>query len=253
MLVAAGVIALAQGSGNSAFEPEMVRIPRGTFVMGCSSDPERCNPRELPPHEVTVSSFEIGKYEVTVGQFRAFAESEGFDGTPCFLSLERSWDSPGFEQGEDHPVVCVSWQDAVEYTEWLTRKTGKRYRLPTEAEWEYAARGDATGRNRTRYPWGTEWRGDVWLRWKGNCDETQDGDCQDRWYTKRKNIDWRNTTPVGRFDANNFGLHDMHGNVWEWVADWAAPYGPAEQRDPVGPATGKTRVFRGGSWKSPSN
>ncbi len=212
------------------FEPEMVRIPGGTFLMGCVSG-KGCSADEKPAHLVTVSGFEIGKYEVTVGQFRAFVEDTGHDMGRCHRPRGGTWRDPGFKQNDDHPVVCVSWEDAVAYGKWLSRKTGKKYRLPTEAEWEYAARGDAMGQNRTQYHFGN---GGAALGLYG-------------WYGR--NSDGK-TDPVNGKRANKFGLHYMHGNVWEWVHDWYGGYAEGHQVNPRGPKKGQNRVVRGGGWRN---
>ena len=123
-------------------------------------------------------------------------------------------------------MIYVSWPDAVEYAKWLSGQTGKRYRLPTEGEWEYAARG---GRE-TAYWWGKDW-----VKGNGNC-----AGCGSRWDQQ--------TAPVGSFDPNPFGLYDTAGNVWEWVADWEGPYDASMKENPTGPASGAKRIIRGGAW-----
>jgi formylglycine-generating enzyme required for sulfatase activity len=145
----------------------------------------------------------------------------------------RSWRDPGFEQTDDHPAVCVSWQDARAYTEWLSRETGRDYRLPTEAEWEYVTRAGTT----TRY-----WWGDDIGRNNANC-----YDCGSQW-------DRKGTAPVGTFRPNGFGLYDVHGNVWEWVADcYEEDAYKTHENYPAMVGSWYdfcVRVFRGGSWVS---
>ena len=150
----------------------------------------------------------------------------------------------GFDQTDDHPVVCVSWNDAAEFCKWLSHKEGKLYRLPTEAEWEYACRAGTT----TRYACG---------------DDPESWPKRPTWPTPRSRTEapklvptiaasdgYLFTAPVGRFRPNAFGLYDMHGNAWEWCADWYADdyYSWTEATDPLGPGVGTERVRRGGSW-----
>ena len=170
--------------------PEMVVIPAGSFRMGCLSGD--CY-RNEPVHSVSIESFELSKYEVTFEEYDAFTDATG---------RERANDR-GWGRGR-RPVINVSWDDAVAYTQWLSSQTGERYRLPSEAEWEYAARAGST----TKYSWGNDIG-----RNRANCNG-----CGSRW-------DKRQTAPVGSFSANRWGLHDMHGNVWEWVQDcWNRNY-----------------------------
>ncbi len=227
--------------------PEMVVVPAGTFTMGSSWEetdrehiPRLYAANEKPPHEVEISqSFALGRYEVTLGQYSAFVEETGrTDNFYCRIYDEpgvyfvttpgRSWRDPGFEQEDDYPVVCVSWYDAKAYADWIARKTGRSYRLPTEAEWEYAARA---GTETARY-WGEtadvrtcEYAnagdldaGDGPYSW-GDVDGpvTYDLDGGDRLVQCRDGYVF--TAPVGSYKPNAFGLHDMLGNVWEWVED----------------------------------
>lgn len=200
---------------------------------------------ERPRREVTMLwPLAVGKYEVTVKEYRHFITATGrSSGNGCFVpnfsdaneryKKERlvNWESPDIEQTDRHPVVCVNWRDARAYAIWLSRKTGKQYRLLSEAEWEYAARAGAS----TRYSWGDEIG-----RNRANCI-----DCGSRW-------NGNGTAPVGSFSANKFGLHDMHGNVWEWVADCRnASYENAPANESVWMEDDcSSRIFRGGSWRS---
>ncbi len=169
-------------------EPEMVVIPAGRFRMGCLSGARAMMDYAKPVHEVTIESFALSKYEVTFAEYDRFTAATGRD---------RAWDR-GWGRGR-RPVIYVSWEDAVAYTEWLSAHTGERYRLPSEAEWEYAARAGSG----TVYSWGDE---------IGNgAGPIADG-CGSQWDNKK-------TAPVGSFGANAWGLHDMHGNLWEWVQD----------------------------------
>ena len=211
--------------------PEMVVVPAGSFRMGS------------PMRRVTISEpFAVGKYEVTRGEFAHFVSVTDYDtGSSCWALTkaglewewrERSgqgWRSPGFSQTDGNPVVCVNWDDARAYVAWLSEKTGKRYRLLSESEWEYAARAGTT----TLYSWGDELG-----RNRANCYYLA---CEDN---------WEYTAPVGSFGANGFGLHDMHGNVWEWVEDcWNGSYEGAPL-DGSAWESGNChkRVRRGGSW-----
>ncbi len=193
----------------------MAWIPLGSFVMGCVAADGECFEDESPAHRVTLArGFWLDVTEVTVASFRAFARATGRTMPPR---------SP-FAQGEDHPVVNVSWDDALAYCAWAGG------RLPSEAEWEYAARG---GREGAAFPWG-----DVASHEQAN-------------YQGREGRDaWSNTAPVASFAANGFGLHDPAGNVWEWTADWYAPdaYASAGAASGAGPPSGTLKVLRGGSF-----
>ena len=197
--------------------PEMVTIPAGSFRMGCVSGRD-CESYWEPVHSVRIASFEMSKYEVTFEEYDAFTGATG---------RERVNDL-GWGRGR-RPVINVSWEDAVAYTHWLSAQTGESYRLPSEAEWEYAARAGST----TKYSWGN-YIGDN----RANCDG-----CGSRW-------DDRQTAPVGSFRANRWGLHDMHGNVWEWVQDcWNDNYrGAPDDGSAWESGNCSWRVLRGGSW-----
>ncbi len=191
----------------------MVSIPAGPFIMGSDSG----DPDETPQHEVDLPAFEIDLYEVTNAQFAAFVEATGYQ-TDAEKAGEAGWRAYYTEGKENHPVVKVSWNDAVAYCQW----GGKR--LPTEAEWEKAARG-TDGRV---FPWGNEW---------------------DPAKANVKESGFRGTTPVGGFPdgVSPYGVYDMAGNVWEWTADWYQPY-PGSS-DTGNPYFGeKFRVTRGGGW-----
>ena len=206
-------------------EGGMVDIPGGSFVMGSAQG--QGQDRERPARTVQVRPFRLARFPVTLEQFRLFILLGGHDIGGC--SGDRNWEHPGFDQGPDHPVVCVNHGDAEAFVRWLNAETGGGYRLPTEAEWEYAARAGTT----TAYPWG-----DSMQPRRANCRES---DCQDG---------FANTSPVGSFPANAFGLFDMHGNVWEWVQDcWNSNYQGAPN-DGSAWLTGdcSRRVLRGGSW-----
>ena len=217
--------------------PEMVVVPSGRFRMG---DPTgQGASHERPVHSVTFPRpFAVGKFEITVDQFGAFFRDANYSiPTSCDVwkgngwssESRRNWMKPVFSQSDLHPVVCVSWNDANAYVSWLRQKTDKDYRLLTEAEWEYVARGGT----QTKYPWGDE---------VGTAQANCDG-CGSRW-------DNRGTAPTGSFPANGFHAYDMLGNVWEWVEDcWTETYVGAPT-DGSAWLTGDCdqRVLRGGSW-----
>ena len=197
--------------------PEMVSIPAGSFKMGSNNG----SSDEKPIHEVSLSAFAIGKYEVTFEEYDKYAQATG----------KNKPDDRGWGRG-NRPVINVSWNDAVDYAEWLSKQTGKKYRLPTEAEWEYAARAGTT----TKYWWGNSIGTN-----KANC-----RNCGSKW-------DKTKTAPVGSFAANQFGLHDTVGNVYEWCSDISRSdyYSNSPRSNPTGPGggeTGRARVRRGGAW-----
>lgn len=245
-------------SSRQTFEPEMVLIKGGSFLMG-SPTTEEGRENDERPHQVRVKDYRLGKYEVTLGQFRRFAEATGYrtdaergDGCSVWTTEWKpqagtNWKNPDFPQGnENHPVVCVSWNDAQAYVKWLNDNTKGRYRLPTEAEWEYAARG---GASTARY-WG-----EVSLlacRYGNVADRTAKEKHQD-WTIHECSDGYAETAPVHSFQANGFGLYDMLGNVWEWT--------DSEYKDPedeggkerTQTTTGTLRVIRGGSWYDAPN
>jgi formylglycine-generating enzyme required for sulfatase activity len=190
---------------NPGDRQQYVWIPKGSFREGCSDNDSECTPDEKPAHAVTITrGFWMGRTEVTVGAYREFSQQTG-----------RLPAGAPFPQGDDHPVVGVSWHDADAYC-----NSWARGRLPTEAEWEYAARA---GTNNSRY-------GDLdAIAWhQGNS----------------RNV----THPAGQKKPNAWGLYDMLGSVWEWCSDWAAPYSEEPATDPQGPPSGVLKVGRGGSY-----
>jgi len=206
--------------------PEMVFLPGGTFTMGSPADEAGRSNGEWPQHRVSIAPFAIGRYEVTFEEYDVFARDTGRQ-----LPDDRGWG-----RGR-RPVIHVSWEDAQAYAAWLSKKTGKPYRLPTEAEWEYAARAGTA----TAYYWGNDARQACQF---ANVSENAFG-CEDGFPER--------TAPVGSFQANAFGLQDMLGNVWEWVADcWHDDYqgAPADGRswEDKGACRSGRRVLRGGSW-----
>jgi formylglycine-generating enzyme required for sulfatase activity len=240
--------------------PEMVVIPAGSFVMGVAPGeeereglPDLFKGHSVPQHGVNVRSFMLGKYEVTVGEFARFVNETGhrtdggchvWNGATWDIDQSRNWRNPGFGQGDRHPVACVSWDDAKAYTVWLSRKTGKGYRLATEAEWEYAAR---SGTSTARY-WGND--ANQGCGYANIADQTARSQVQGMTWGTTCGDGHAYTAPVGSFRMNGFGLHDMIGNVWEWTEDcWNENYAGAPT-DGSSWQTGdcRLRVLRGGSW-----
>jgi formylglycine-generating enzyme len=278
---AAAEIEVERNSLGMAF----VRVPAGEFTMGSDEAPETLAaaypelPKERftqlrdegPAHRVRIThSFWMGQHEVTVGQFRRFVEASGYlpesvaDGTGGYgwradydpattrrgdafegRDVRYSWRNPGFAQADDHPVVNVTWNDAQALAAWLSKSEGKRYRLPTEAEWEYACRAGS----RTRYSAGDDPQS---LLRAANVFDARTASHWPRWAPMALKGDdgFAFTAPVGSFAPNAWGLYDMHGNAWEWVADWHGDeyYARSPVDDPQGPAEGTVRVRRGGSW-----
>jgi formylglycine-generating enzyme len=264
---------------------KFVLVPGGEFLMGSDESPDvlsKAYPQyerrrvlelgdEAPVHRVRITqAFYLGQFEVSVGQFRKFIEASGYtpesvaDGTGGYgynanydstqsvsgdafegRDPKYSWRNPGFDQGDNYPVVNVTWNDAVALAKWLSEKEGVKYRLPTEAEWEYACRAGTS----TRYTSGDNPESllrvanvfdfdakEYWRRWEKFAVSGQDG--------------FAFTSPVGSFAPNASDLYDMHGNVWEWVSDWYVDdyYARSPVDNPQGPADGSVRVRRGGSW-----
>ena len=212
-------------------EIEMVYVKGGEYEMGCGDDEKG---KDGGTHRVRVNDFYIGKYEVTVGQWRKFVEETNYGGDgENWWGCSKGMSSPDYGQEDNHPVSCVSWVEAVAFIEWFSRKTGKGYRLPTEAEWEYAARGRGG-----KVTYGTK---------TGELTH----DLANYEGTGGKDV-WEHTSPVGSFAANALGLCDMSGNVWEWCNDvYGSDYyknSPADNPLGPAPASGSYRVIRGGSW-----
>jgi formylglycine-generating enzyme required for sulfatase activity len=210
-------------SGFAGDGIEMVWVRGGTFTMGCTSgQDDDCDSDEKPAHQVTLSDFHIGRYEVTQAQWKAVM------GTDIGQQRDRadpSWPLRG--EGDPYPVYYVSWNEVQTFIRKLNAQTGKNYRLPTEAEWEYAARGGAQSPG-TEYS-GSNTAGDVAWYCDGNSGSAA-------------------THPVGQKLPNELGLYDMSGNVCEWCSDRYGAYGSSSQTSPAGPSSGSDRVFRGGGW-----
>ena len=265
---------------------KMVLIPAGEFKMGSGESAEDTAAfflknygtyflktddfkNEHPQHRVRITKpFYLGTYHVTRGQFSQFVKDSGYktDAEKGYMPGATGWDaekkafgfnekyswrSAGFEQTDEHPVVNVSWNDAVAFCKWLSKKEGKTYRLPTEAEWEYACRAGTT----TRYYSGDD---PETLAKVGNV---ADATAKAKFPVEFPGMIWTIgtikasdgyvfTAPVGQFKPNAFGLYDMHGNALQWCADWHGDdyYGKSPVDDPTGPDTGAIRVARGGSW-----
>jgi sulfatase modifying factor 1 len=199
----------------STTAPVMRRIPEGWFQMGCDAGRDD----EKPAHRVWVDAFELAAFQTTNEEYARFLESTRHP-QPLL------WDDPGFANPAQ-PVVAVSWFDAVAYCDWLSRTREKRYRLPTEAEWERAAR---SGVENDDFPW-------------GNCAPEELPDYASRWKSGPE--------PVGLYAPNPYGLYNLGDNVHEWCADWydAAYYAVSPERNPQGPLSGSRRASRGGSWR----
>jgi formylglycine-generating enzyme required for sulfatase activity len=241
---------------------EFMLIPAGTFLMGSPESDKQAEAWEKPQHRVTISKpFYLARHPVTVGQFEAFVDDTGHktdaekDGKGGYgvdetkgkfaQKPEYTWRNPGFQQGKNHPVVNVSWNDAVAFCKWLETKEGRKFQfqLPTEAQWEYACRARST----KIYVVGDDVEdlqgfaniADVSLKRKfPNRD----------WPTAKFDDGYVFTAPVGSFRANAFGLKDMIGNVRQWCQDGPREYESKDINDPLGSGNDDRRVLRGGSW-----
>jgi formylglycine-generating enzyme required for sulfatase activity len=264
---------------DSGVKMELVLVPAGEFMMGSGESAEATAAffnktygenvltadlfkDEHPQHRVRITKpFYLGTYHVTRGQFRQFVKDSGYktdaekgenpgawgwnpDKKAFGFNAKYSWRDAGFEQSDEHPVVNVSWNDAAAFCQWLSKKESKAYRLPTEAEWEYACRAGTT----TRYYSGDD--PETLVKVGNVADAAAKAQFPDWKYTIKANDGYVFTAPVGKFKPNAFGLYDMHGNAWQWCADWygAEYYAASPVDDPTGPASGNGRVLRGGSW-----
>jgi len=221
-------------------ETETAKLERMRLVFGS----EITFGDEKPRHEVCVDDFHISRYEVTVAAFRAFIDSSGYQtdaeknggcmdypipGYRWRVNEDLNWQNPGFKQEDNEPVVCVSWNDSKAFADWLTASgSGRKFRLATEAEWEFAARGRGNDRK---------------IALSG--DELKEVG----WYAVNSP---RRTSPVGTRKAGALDIYDMSGNVWEWVGDFYSRdyYSQGGVKNPAGPDAGPFRVVRGGGWNS---
>ncbi len=204
----------------------LVLVPAGTFMMGSPETEAGRDPNE-PQHQVTITNaFYLGVSEVTQGQWESIMKTTPWKGQELV------------EEGKNFAASYISWEDAVEFCKRLSEKEGRQYRLPTEAEWEYACRAGTT----TAYSFGDTW-----------ANITKNGWC--KLNTNGEFIGKSEQYPheVRRKRPNRFGLYDMHGNVWEWCSDWygGSYYRDSPAKDPMGPSSGVHHIFRGGSWRSP--
>jgi formylglycine-generating enzyme required for sulfatase activity len=259
---ASGALTLDLGQG---VELKLMLIPAGSFQMGTAGaiKPmlEQYGGRatdyqnEYPQREKHVAEpFYIGTYEVTVEQFGRFVDATGYKTEAeqagwCYAWRRNHWEkvagltwrAPGFTQNGDHPVVGVTWNDAVAFCRWMTEHTGRTVRLPRELEWEYACRAGT----QTAYWWGDE------LDTSGAVANLADtGHWEKRAGLRLMPMDDQHqfTAPVGQYRGNPFGLHDMIGNAWEWCEDEYKPFGAGHRLEPVEPEGSDFRVLRGGSW-----
>jgi formylglycine-generating enzyme required for sulfatase activity len=266
-------------AGCSVATPDLVYVHRGSFQMGNTF--EGGDEDERPVHEVQLDSFLIGKHEVTVGQFKEFIRRTGYvttaergEGARVFVGTkvekrpDANWTNPYFPQDDEHPVVCVSWYDAVAYCNWLSQHEGLEicyhgsgdtircnlkangYRLPTEAEWEYAARSRG---KEYRYAWGN---GEPYVNGQpaGNTkDEAakREWGAEEIWAGYDDGYAW--TASAGSFAPNKQGIHDLGGNVCEWCWDWYAEeyYANSPVKNPAGPRRGTQRACRDCSFACP--
>lgn len=264
LMIVAFVVVFVAGASPSAAQtpprtfsdcadcPEMVVVPAGSFTMGSPATEAGRYPVEGPQRQITLARpFAVGRFEITRAQYAAFSSASGRAArgncSPIGLGLTRgSWKDPGFRQDGDHPVVCVSWEDAQAYVAWLNSQTSGGYRLLTEAEWEYAARAGST----SRYPWGS--RANLGCTYMNGADVTFR-----EWEPDRTivtcNDDALHTAAVGSYRPNAFGISDMIGNVMELTSDC---YEIGIRLLDQVPADGRARtsadcgqyVIRGGSW-----
>jgi formylglycine-generating enzyme required for sulfatase activity len=242
----------------------MVRVPAGSFIIGAPRSDPASDDLERPQTRVTIKAFWLGKYPVTRGEYAVFARATKRRPSPGCSWTGRAksdpdkvstWQDTGFPQSDRSPVVCVSWDDVNAYVAWLRTKTGKPYRLPSEAEWEYAARAGST----TAFPWG-----DAASHQKANYGS-------DDWGPLASGRDrWEYTSPVGSFPPNRFGLYDMHGNVLQYVQDCfssdysriprnGSPFRVSEKMrtNPIQELNGldscSLHMLRGGDWGDPGS
>lgn len=258
---AAQIAKNSQGYYEAKFSNGMVfiYIPGGTFTMGAT----QMTDAEIPTHQVTLSPYWIAKYQVTKGNFSSYvsatgyvtdAEKAGAEG--CFIydseekgfapSPEGNWKNTLYTQADNHPVVCVSHNDATAYATWLASQLGVNIKLPSEAQWEFAARGT----DQRLYPWGNTLPNGTLANYADITFANVYPGSSQGIPDLAVNDGYSATSPVGNYPAgaSPFGALDMAGNASEWVADWFADYTTAAQTDPTGPSSGDSKVNRGGNW-----
>ena len=256
-LLFAAILSLHAGAPMAAEavrEPAMVAIPAGSFAMGDPVTKGTLSP--TPVHQVRIAAFQMSKYEVTVSQFRQFAEATGYQAeSTCWKLAPNQWGMDmgpanwrvnAYSQGEQHPVKCVSWLDAKTYTAWLAAQTGKAYRLPSEAEWEYAARAGTEDQRGCAFSNTRDRTGSAAIA-KLTGKPAPGADCDDGAAF---------TSVVGSYQPNAFGLHDMLGNVAEFVEDCQHDNYDGAPTDGSAWTTGCSRnmkVRRGGGWAEPAS
>ena len=234
--------------------PVMVAIPAGSFMMGSTATetrregvPTHQAEPERPRHKVTIAKpFALSRTEITLAQYAAFVDATGHPPTPCLFYIDKawrevpgsSWEHPPFPQEDDHPVICVTWHDAMAYADWLSQKTGQIYRLPSEAEWEFAARA---GTETARF-WGDDP--------EAACEHANVADHDSMRPQFRCDDPYRYTAPADFGSANAFDLVGMLGNVGEWTADCGLPDYATSPVDGTADTSGdcSTHTGRGGSW-----
>ena len=238
----------------------MVVVPEGSFTMGSPDNEPGRYADEGPRHEVNIAkAFAVGKFDVTKDEFAAFVRETGYDaGSKCYSFNKdkweevtgRSWRDPGFPQTGSHPAVCLNWDDAQAYVKWLKDKTGQSYRLLSESEWEYSARGQTSPGTYPRYFFGDSEKD--FCKYGNGADQTAKTQVPGAsgWTVLPCSDGYAYTSPVGAFKPNPFGLYDMHGNVWQWTQDcYHDSYKDAPTDGaPVESGECGQRVFRGGSW-----
>lgn len=213
---------------------EFVKVPEGCFVMGDTHGDGQGD--EKPLHEVCIDSFFVGKFEVTNAQYRQFRpghNSGSYEGNDL--------------NGDSQPVTGVTWYDATEYAKWLSKSSDKVFRLPTEAEWEYVARGGTNGRNY----WGDS--PDVACKNSNGADLSAKSQWSE-WTATECSDSFKVSAPIGRFQPNSYGVYDIMGNTWEWTNDWydSEYFFESPKKNPQGPSSGKLKIPRGGGWMNAS-
>jgi formylglycine-generating enzyme len=247
-------LALAAVAAHAA-DDDFVNIPAGHFEMGSPKSEKGRYADESPVHEVAISAFALSKYDVTRGEFAAFVKDTKYDAGNSCNTFEtggweshdgRSWRDPAFRQTDRDPVVCVSLIDVDAYAEWLGKKTGHRYRLPSEAEWEYAARAGTTS---ARF-WGDDPDQACAYANVGDRTARKEIASASTWTIHDCTDGYAYTSPVGSFKPNAFGLYDMLGNVWQWTADCYHKSYKGAPRDGSAWTSGACELHacRGGAW-----